>query len=269
MSVSQELVNKVYYHPNFKRYIKYLRGIVKREKQIKRYVDGVVKKHSHKSTILVGPPGLGKSYVVLKSLNDARREFGTDYYSVNGHITPLKLFATLYMFRSKGQILVLDDCDNIFTNEIGINILKAATDTTQNTVSYISNYQVNVGGVPVQDFKFEGSVIICTNIDLTKGRGRQAEHMRAVDSRSTKISFGIHSVEQKFAQLMNVVLITNYLNEKNLTLDEKQVYDMLDYIRVNLHRIKSLDLRLPEKIGAEMMNRRRDWKSVCDLFIAS
>ena len=68
---------------------------------------------------------------------------------------------------------------------------------------------------------------------------------------------------------MNVVLITNYLNEKNLTLDENQVYDMLDYIRVNLSRIKSLDLRLPEKIGAEMMNRRRDWKSVCDLFIAS
>ena len=76
MSVSQELVDKVYYDPNFKRYTKYLRGIVKREKQIKRYVDGVVKKHSHKSTILVGPPGLGKSYVVLKSLNDARREFG-------------------------------------------------------------------------------------------------------------------------------------------------------------------------------------------------
>ena len=95
MSVSQELVDKVYYDPNFKRYTKYLKGIVKREKQIKRYVDGVVKKHSHKSTILVGPPGLGKSYVVLKSLNDAKRVFQTDYYTVNGHITPLKLFATL------------------------------------------------------------------------------------------------------------------------------------------------------------------------------
>ena len=89
MSVSQALVDRIYYDPNFKRYTKYLRGIVKREKQIKRYVDGVVKKNSHKSTILVGPPGLGKSYVVLKSLNDAKKEFGTDYYIVNGHITPL------------------------------------------------------------------------------------------------------------------------------------------------------------------------------------
>ena len=269
MSVSQELVDKVYYDPNFKRYTKYLRGIVKRQEQIKRYVDGVVKKHSHKSTILVGPPGLGKSYVVKKSLGDAKKVYQTDYFTVNGHITPLKLFATLYLFRSKGQILVLDDCDNIFTNEIGINILKAATDTTQNTVSYITNYQVNVGGVHVQEFQFEGSIIICTNIDLTKGRGRQAEHMRALDSRSTKISFGIHSLEQKFAQLMNVVLITDYLNEKKLSLDEQQVYDMLDYIRLNLHRIKSVDMRLPEKIGAEMMNRKRDWKSVCDLFISS
>ncbi len=269
MSVSQALVDKIYYDPNFKRYTRYLRGIVRRQEQIKRYVDGVVKKNSHKSSILVGPPGLGKSYVVLRSLAEAGKEFGTDFYTVNGHITPLKLFVTLYLFRSKGQILVLDDCDNIFTNEIGINILKAATDTTQNTVSYMTNYQVNVKDVLVQEFKFEGSVIICTNIDLTKGRGRQAEHMKAVDSRSTKISFGIHSVEQKFAQLMNVVLITNYLNEKNLSLNDKQVYDMLDYIRVNLPRIKSLDLRLPEKIGAEMMNRKRDWKSVCDLFIAS
>jgi hypothetical protein len=43
---------------------------------------------------------------------------------------------------------------------------------------------------------------------------------------------------------------------------------MLDYIRVNLPRIKSLDLRLPEQIGSEIMNRK-DWKEVCDLFIAS
>ncbi len=268
MSVSQELVNKIYYDPNFKRYTRHLRGIVRRQEQIKRYVDGVVKKNSHKSSILVGPPGLGKSYVVLRSLAEAGKEFGTDFYTVNGHITPLKLFVTLYLFRSKGQILVLDDCDNIFTNDIGINILKAATDTTQNTVSYMTNYQVNVKDVLVQEFKFEGSVIICTNIDLTKGRGRQAEHMKAVDSRSTKITFGIESVDQKFAQLLNVVCITDYLQEKKLNLSEKKIFLMLDYIRENLPRIKSLDMRLPEKIGAEMMNRR-DWKEVCDLFIAS
>ena len=268
MSVSQALVDQIYYDPNFKRYTRYLKGIVKKQEQIKKYVDGVVKKNSHKSSILVGPPGLGKSYVVLRSLSDARKKFGTDYYTINGHITPLKLFATLYLFRAKGQILVLDDCDNIFTNDIGINILKAATDTTQNTVSYITTNEVKVGGVVVQDFKFEGSIIICTNIDLTKGRGRQAEHMKALDSRSTKITFGIESTEQKFAQLMNVVLITDYVQEKSLNISENQIYLMLDYIRVNLPRIKSLDMRLPEKIGAEMMNRR-DWKAVCDLFIAS
>ena len=268
MSVSQTLVNRIYYDPNFKRYTRHLKGIVKREQQIKKYVDGVVKRNSHKSSILVGPPGLGKSYIVLKSLIEAGRVSGSDYYTINGHITPVKLFATLYLFRAKGQILVLDDCDNIFTNEIGINILKAATDTTQNTVSYVSNHQIKVNGVVVQDFKFEGSVIICTNIDLSTGRGRQAEHMKAVDSRSTKITFGIESIEQKFAQLMNVVLTTNYLKEKKLYLNEQKIYLMIDYIRVNLHRIKSLDLRLPEKIGSEMMNRK-DWKEVCDLFIAS
>jgi hypothetical protein len=268
MSVSQALVDRIYYDPNFKRYTRHLKGIVKREQQIKKYIDGVVKRNSHKSSILVGPPGLGKSYIVLKSLTGAGRVSGSDYYTINGHITPVKLFATLYLFRAKGQILVLDDCDNIFTNEIGINILKAATDTTQNTVSYVSNHQIKVNGVVVQDFKFEGSVIICTNIDLSTGRGRQAEHMKAVDSRSTKITFGIESIEQKFAQLMNVVLTTNYLKEKKLYLNEQKIYLMLDYIRVNLARIKSLDLRLPEKIGSEMMNRK-DWKEVCDLFIAS
>ena len=268
MSVSQSLVDKVYFDPAFQRYTKHLKGIIKREKQIKKYVDGVVKKNSHKSSILVGPPGLGKSYVVLKSLSEAGRVSGTDYYTINGHITPAKLFATLYLFRAKGQILVLDDCDNIFTHDVGINILKAATDTTQNTVSYISNYQIKISGIIVQDFKYEGSVIICTNIDLSTGRGRQAEHMRAVESRSTKITFGIESIDQKFAQLMNVVLITNYLKEKKLNLSDDKIYLMLDYIRVNLPRIKSLDLRLPEKIGAEMINRR-DWRIVCDLFIAS
>ena len=268
MSVSQALVDRIYYDPNFKRYTRHLKGIVKREQQIKKYVDGVVKRNSHKSSILVGPPGLGKSYVVLKSLTDAGREYERDYYTINGHVTPAKLFAMLYLFRAKGQILVLDDCDNIFANEIGINILKAATDTTQNTVSYVSNHQIKIKGIVVQDFKFEGSVIICTNIDLSTGRGRQAEHMKALDSRSIKISFGIESIDEKFAQLMNIVLITNYLKEKKLYLNEEKIFLMLDYIRVNLYRIKSLDLRLPEQIGSEMMNRK-DWKEICDLFIAS
>jgi hypothetical protein len=67
---------------------------------------------------------------------------------------------------------------------------------------------------------------------------------------------------------MNVVLITDYLKEKKLYLADEKIYLMLDYIRINLPRIKSLDLRLPEKIGAEIMNRR-DWRIVCDLFIAS
>ena len=67
---------------------------------------------------------------------------------------------------------------------------------------------------------------------------------------------------------MNVVLTTNYLKEKKLYLNDQKIYLMLDYIRINLSRIKSLDLRLPEKIGSEMMNRK-DWKEVCDLFIAS
>jgi len=267
MSVSQALVDKIYYDPNFKRYTRHLKGIVKKQDKIKRYVDGVVKRNTHKSSILVGPPGLGKSYVVLRSLEDARKKSGTDFYTINGHITPLQLFATLYLFRAKGQILVLDDCDNIFTNDIGINILKAATDTTQNTVSYITTNEIKIRGVVVQEFKYEGSVIICTNIDLTKGRGRQAEHMKALDSRSTKIPFGIESSEQKFAQLLNVVLITDYVQGKELNISENQIYLMLDYIRVNLPRIKSLDLRLPEKIAAEM--NRRDWKAVCDLFIAS
>ena len=268
MSVSQSLVNKVYFDPAFQRYTRHLKGIVKRQGQIRKYVNGVVKRNSHKSSILVGPPGLGKSYIVLKSLAEAGKECGTDFYIVNGHITPVKLFATLYLFRAKGQILILDDCDNIFANEIGVNILKAATDTTQNTISYISNHQIRISGVNVQDFKFEGSVIICTNIDLSRGRGRQAEHMKAVDSRSTKITFGIESLDQKFAQLMNVVLITDYLKEKELKLSDEQIYMMLDYIRVNLLNIKSLDLRLPEKIAAEMVNRS-DWKEICDLFIAS
>ena len=268
MSVSQSLVNKVYFDPAFQRYTRHLKGIVKRQDQIRKYVNGVVKRNSHKSSILVGPPGLGKSYIVLKSLAEAGKECGTDFYIVNGHITPVKLFATLYLFRAKGQILILDDCDNIFANEIGVNILKAATDTTQNTISYISNHQIRIGGVAVQDFKFEGSVIICTNIDLSRGRGRQAEHMKAVDSRSTKITFGIESLDQKFAQLMNVVLITDYLKEKELELSDEQIYLMLDYIRVNLLNIRSLDLRLPEKIAAEMVNRS-DWKEICDLFIAS
>jgi len=269
MATAKTLSEKVLADPIFAPYTRYLNGIIKRQASVKKLVDRVVRKQTQKCAILVGPPGLGKSYVVQKSLDDASLVQMTDYFIIKGHITPVKLFAALYMFRAKGQIVVLDDCDNIFKNEIGVNILKAATDTTNCTVSYETNNEIRIGGVIVKDYVFHGTIIICTNVDMAGGRGRQAEHLRAIDSRSVKVQLNIETREKKFAQLLNVVLNTDYLkSDLGSQLSESQVIDMLKFIQRNLKDIKSLDLRLPTKVAAEML-AGPDWEEVCELFIAA
>lgn len=267
--IVKTLQEKLIADPVFTPYVRHMNVITKRQAAIKKLVDRVVRKQTQKCAILVGPPGLGKSYVVQSSLNDAKYVEMQDYHIIKGHITPVKLFATLYLFRAKGQIVVLDDCDNIFKNEIGVNILKAATDSTNSTVSYETNNEIRIGGVLVKDYIFNGTIIICTNVDMAGGRGRQAEHLKAIDSRSIKVQLNIETRDKKFAQLINVVLNTDYLaNDIKTKLSDKQVIEMLKFIQKNLKEIKSLDLRLPQKIASEM-KAGKDWEEVCELFITA
>lgn len=231
---------------------------------------GKVLRGCHKNAILQGPPGLGKSYVVQQALIAQGFTEGENYKIVKGHLTPLQLFTLLYMYRRKGQILVLDDCDDVFQHEMGLSFVKAATDPDNRRVSYESSRRPIICGSVVSDFIYNGTLIICSNITMSSGRGRRSQHMAAIYSRTTNWPMGWHTKERKFAQVFNMVVNHDYLNAKNdprIAVTTEQKLDLLKFLLENLDDINTLDLRLPQKIAAEINADPTDWQANCVPFL--
>lgn len=226
---------------------------------------------THKNAILQGPPGLGKSYVVQQALTAQGLTEGEDYKIVKGHMTPLQLFTMLYVYRRRGQILVLDDCDDVFQHEMGLSFVKAATDPDNRRISYESSRQPIIGGSAVTDFVYNGTLIICSNVVMPKGnQSRRGQHMAAIYSRTTNWPMGWHTKERKFAQVFNMVVHHDYLNAKNdprIAITTEQKLDLLKFLLENLDDINTLDLRLPQKIAAEINADPQDWQANCVPFL--
>ena len=83
--------------------------------------------------IVVGPPGVGKSFGVERVLgkhdlmaNIANDEKLKKYEIVKGAMSAIGLYSKLYEFSAEKNILVFDDCDSVLLDDLSLNILKAA-----------------------------------------------------------------------------------------------------------------------------------------------
>lgn len=244
-----------------------VRDVQKHLALTKQFVRSVVN-GTHKNAILQGPPGLGKSHVVTQVLQEEGKIEKKDYFVVKGHITPTNLFVLLGLLRNKGQVLVLDDCDDVFKTELGFNLIKAALDPDNRTVSYQSQRMPLINGMPVGDFVYDGTLIICTNQDPRRlTMGRAAQHMAAVLSRAILWPLQWDTTERKFAQIYNMVVNADYLAvDPRTTLDVQQKKDLLQFIWDDVGNIEDLDLRLPQKIAVEMKTNA-NWRETCKIFM--
>lgn len=226
---------------------------------VQRVVSGV-----HANAILQGPPGLGKSYVVTQALKKAGKIPDTDYIVIKGHIAPQALFGILYMYRRKGQVVVLDDCDNIFATETGLEILKSATDQDSREVTWMSSRSPVINGTTVDKFVFNGSLIVCSNISITTGRGGRRDRSGAAFlSRLTYWDMKLSQRERMYAQIFNLVVEADYLSRNPKTkLNLLQKRELMKFILENLDDIIQFDLRMPQHIAAEMNANPKNWKSV-------
>lgn len=80
--------------------------------------------------LICGAPGVGKTYRITKALERAGKEKNRDYILLKGKSTANFLFQALHDYKHEGQLVVMDDCDNVFRDDDSINILKAAYDSS-------------------------------------------------------------------------------------------------------------------------------------------
>lgn len=140
-------------------------------KKMRKYVNMVIK-GINPSVIICGGPGVGKTYNVMKWLKASHYNEGHNLCTIKGKCSPRILYTTLYEYKSKGDIVVIDDADCLVgpnAPEDCINILKGALDSTGDDEGRIVNYGVagkllDDEGLPIpKKFYYNGSIIIITN----------------------------------------------------------------------------------------------------------
>jgi hypothetical protein len=97
-----------------------------------------------------------------------------EYTIIKGASTALSLYKALYT--NNGKIIVFDDCDSIFKDADGVNILKAALDSyEEREISWLSRstYDPQTQGPtdsrPVPNrFVFDGQIIFISNLDINQ-----------------------------------------------------------------------------------------------------
>lgn len=205
------------------------------------------------SLIISGPPGVGKTFTVLKALKHYASSIaplmGIDvkYDSLSGTMTPINLYKKLYANRAKGSVLILDDMDSVFSNEASLNLLKAALDLNEDkTIGYFSESHVlNRDRIP-NEFDFQGSVVFLTNIDFNDGPKALRPHLSALLSRSHYVDLGLRSPSEMMAWIIKTINETDILSE----IDEESRNDLVAFMVVNQDNLNELSLRMVKKLAS-------------------
>jgi hypothetical protein len=227
-------------------------------------VDGVVR-----SMIVVGPPGVGKSFNVVKKLEEANlfNMIGGDirFEVVKGATTALGLYAKLYEYSKEGDVLVFDDCDSILMDELSLNILKAALDTNKKrTIHWNSDSKLlQREGIP-NKFDFKGACIFITNIKFENVRSAKLrDHLSALESRSHYIDLSMNTMRDKLLRIKQIARTGELFKGYNFENGEDQ--EILTFMEEYQTRLREMSLRCAVKLADLRKTMPMNWKRTAEV----
>ena len=212
--------------------------------------------------IISGPAGLGKSYTVEKVLEDYDPS-GSVYVIVKGYVRPTAIIRLLHQYRHPGNVVVFDDADSVFFDDVSLNLLKAACDTTEKRiVSYMTENPMEDedGGIIPKSFQFDGTVIFITNMDFDKeiDRGSKlAPHFTALISRSHYMDLAMKTKRDYLVRIRQV--IRDGLLTKNGCSKQEEA-DVVAFIEDNVDSLRELSLRMAIKLACLRKSNPDRWE---------
>ena len=228
-----------------------------------------VKAGKVRAMIVTGPPGVGKSFGVERVLSkhDVFATVANDqklkkYEVVKGAMSALGLYSKLYHYKDAKNILVFDDCDSVLLDDLSLNILKAALDTSSKRMIHwnTESHSLRREGVP-DSFEFKGGAIFITNIKFDHVKSRKLrDHLEALESRCHYLDLTIDTQREKLLRIQQVVTECGMLDKYDLT-DEAKL-DVVNFTRANVDRVRELSLRTVLKIADLRASFPDKWESV-------
>ncbi len=226
-----------------------------------------VKSGKVRAMIVSGPPGVGKSFGVEQVLS-TRDTFSNiigdsllkHYEVVKGNISALHLYLKLFTYKSSKHILVFDDCDTIFSDELALNILKAALDSSKKRVICWNTESrlLDESGIP-NSFEFNGGAIFITNLKFAHVRSKKLrDHLEALESRCHYLDLTIDTERDKMLRIRQIVndgMLTNLVNEVGEA-------EIINFIDDNKSKLRELSLRTVIKAAELYKSFGHRWESV-------
>lgn len=225
-----------------------------------------VKEGIVRAMIVTGPPGVGKSFGVEEVLSkeDLFNALGNrrpKYEIVKGAMSAVGLYSKLYKYSEKGNVVVFDDCDSVLLDDLSLNILKAALDSSKKrTISWNTDSRVlRSEGVP-DSFEFKAGAIFITNIKFENVRSKKLQdHLAALESRCHYIDLQMDTDREKVLRIRQIVedgMLDSYEFE-DCVRDE-----IIEFVASNKDKMRELSLRTVLKVADLRKSMPANWKEV-------
>jgi hypothetical protein len=231
-----------------------------------------VKSGDIRAMIVSGPPGVGKSYGVeavleKEDLFNKLAERKPKYEIVKGAMSAIGLYGKLHEYSARGNVVVFDDCDSILLEDLSLNILKGALDSSRRRfISWNTDSRIlRSEGIPNR-FEFCGSAIFITNIKFEHIKSKKLrDHLDALESRCHYIDLQMDTNREKILRIRQIVkggMLDDRDNLSDIAKDE-----VVEFITANADRLRELSLRMVQKIadlrGIEPLNWQAMARTTC------
>jgi hypothetical protein len=220
-----------------------------------------------RAMIVVGPPGVGKSYGVEFELEKSglfERISGRKikYEVIKGAMTPIGLYCTLYKHSDPNNVLVFDDCDSVFQDDLSLNILKAALDSGKKRRIYWNSDSAMLRREGVPDcFDFKGGCIFITNLKFDNLTSKKMkDHLEALQSRCHFLDLTLNTMRDKFLRIKQIFRQGQLFNDYEFTPEQGE--EILNFMDENKDRLREMSLRMALKIADLTKVSETNWKAL-------
>jgi len=222
-----------------------------------------------RAMIVSGPPGVGKSYGVetqmeRASMFDKLAGKRVRFNIVKGAMTALGLYAQLYKYSDSKNVLIFDDCDSVFTDDLALNILKAALDSgkTRRICWNSDSRLLREEGIP-NTFNFNGSAIFITNLKFGNLKSKKLQdHLEALQSRCHFLDLTIDGDRDKMLRIKQVHRDADGGLFSDYDFTEEQSQMVIDFMWDNHTKLREVSLRMCLKIADLVKISPGNWKNL-------
>lgn len=218
----------------------------------------------NRSLIISGPAGLGKSHGVMQ-VTEGLEKKGYQTKMVRGFVRPTGLYKTLFDFRHNNCVIVFDDADSVFGDDISLNLLKTACDMTKTrTLSWLteSKMEDEEGERLPRSFEFEGSIIFITNYDfdaMIQAGAKLAPHFNAMISRSHYLDLAMHTKLDYIVRIKQVLALGML---KDAGFSKTQETEVLTFMVKYQETLRELSLRMVLKLAGLLKMNPTGWEKL-------